>query len=176
MDEAYLGTIMMWAGAWVPSGWALCDGRVMQIAQNQALFAVIGTTYGGNGTTTFNLPDLRGRFPIGPGSGPGLTPRSPGQGGGAETVTLTAAQMPAHNHLVNADGTQGSVDNPEGLLPAAGVDTANNPVMLYGTTANKTMSPQMIGQAGQGQAHANVPPFMCVSFIIALQGLFPPRD
>lgn len=177
MADPYIGEIRMFAGNYAPMGWALCDGQTMPIQQYTALFAILGTTYGGNGQTTFGLPDLRGRIPMHMGTGPGLTPRPIGQSSGAEKITLTANQMPAHNHLVNADGQQGTVDNPEGVVPAAGVDPATtNPVFLYGTAMNKTMSPQMISQAGGNQPHDNVQPFLCVNFIIALEGEFPPRN
>lgn len=176
MSDQYLGEIRMFGGNFAPTGWALCDGQLLPISQNQALFAILGTTYGGNGVTTFALPDLRGRVPMGWGQGPGLSPRAIGEASGSETVTLIQTQMPAHTHLASATTQDGNSTAPTGALWATAVDSSNQQGSSYGTTPNTTMSPAAIGMAGGNQPHDNMQPFLCVSFIIALQGVFPSRS
>jgi microcystin-dependent protein len=172
----YLGEIKMFAGNFAPVGWALCDGSLLPISQNTALFSLLGTTYGGNGTTTFALPDLRGRFPMHPGTGTNLTPRALGDVGGQETVTLTTAQMPVHTHTATAgaDSTVATTDKPQSALPGRNASATPS----YGKTANTTLEPPavVVAPAGGGQPHPNMPPFECVNFIIALQGIFPARN
>jgi len=172
----YIGEIKMFAGNFAPVGWAMCDGALLPISQNQALFSLLGTTYGGDGQTMFALPDLRGRFPMHPGTGAGLTPRTLGDKGGAETVTLTAAQMPAHTHTVStgADSTVATTDSPQNSLPGRNASATPS----YGKTANASLasSAVVVAPAGGGQPHPNVPPFECVNFIIALVGIFPARN
>ncbi|KFE68251.1 phage tail protein [Hyalangium minutum] len=175
MSEPFLGEIRMFSGNFAPSGWALCDGQLLSIAQNSALFSILGTTFGGNGQTTFALPDLRGRVPMGWGQGPGLSPRTIGEQSGSETVTLIATQMPAHTHAMMANSGQGTQFTPEGAVSAAAVESTQQPLNLYSTTPNTTMSPQAIGIAGGSQPHQNMQPFLCISFIIALQGIYPSR-
>jgi microcystin-dependent protein len=171
--EPLLGEIRMFAGNFAPRGWALCDGSLLAISSNTALFSILGTTYGGNGQTTFGLPDLRGRLPMHAGSGPGLTPRSLGESGGAEAVTLVAGQMPQHNHTV---GCQNSADQsaPANALPATEA-TGGAPV-YSSQAADGTMNPAMIGSAGNSQPHDNLSPYLCVNFIIAIQGVYPSRN
>ncbi len=176
MADPYIGEIRMFAGNYAPMGWALCDGQILQIAQYTALFAILGTTYGGNGQTTFGLPDLRGRIPMHMGTGPSLTPRRIGENGGAEKVTMTSAQMPAHNHIVNASGQEGGATSPEGGVPAVANDGSGTQYPSYSPSGTTTMSQQMLSSAGQGQSHENMQPFLCVNFIIALEGEFPPRS
>ncbi len=177
MADPYIGEIRMFAGNYAPMGWALCDGQILQIQQYTALFAILGTTYGGNGQTTFGLPDLRGRAPIHMGTGSGLTPRRIGENGGTEKVTMTTAQMPAHNHMVNANASETGSNNPSGAVPGLAMDgTSENPVNVYSGAGSATMSPQMIAPAGQGQPHDNMQPFLCMTFIIALEGEVPPRS
>ncbi len=177
MDE-YIGVIKMFIGDFAPQEYLICDGRSLAINQYTALYSVIGIRYGGNGSTTFNLPDLRGRFPIGYGQGPGLTPRQLGANGGAETVALTAAQIPAHTHTLN--GLSGGLESnsPTGnFLP----EYANTAVQFYAkkdkpTDAFLPMNAESIApNAGGGQAHNNVPPFLTVNFIICVNGLYPVR-
>jgi microcystin-dependent protein len=172
----YLGEIKMFAGNFAPVGWALCDGSLLPINQNTPLFSLLGTTYGGNGTTTFALPDLRGRFPMNAGTGANLTPRVLGDVGGQETVTLTAAQMPAHTHTVaaGADSTVATTDQPQNALPGRNASATPS----YGKTVNTTMASSaiVVAPAGGGQPHPNMPPFVCVNFIIALTGIFPARN
>jgi microcystin-dependent protein len=180
MSEPFLGEIRMFGGNFAPRGWAFCNGQLLPISSNTALFSLLGTTYGGDGRTTFALPDLRGRVPMHWGQGPGLSSRSLGESSGSESVTLTSSQMPAHTHsavaTVNASArSDGS--SPSGAVPADG--GGNN---IYSsapdgsTTMNGGMVSTQIGAAGGSQPHANLQPFLCVSFIIALQGIFPSRN
>lgn len=170
-QENFLGEIKLVPYNFDPVGWAECDGRLLSIAQNSALFALLGTTYGGDGETTFALPDLRGRVPMGRGNGPGLTPRSLGQKTGAETNTLTLANMPAHNHTVNAVAEDGNQSTPEGNLPAGTkvLDTEYSDA----SASTATMNTSMINNSGGGQAVNNVQPVLVLRYIIALQGTFP---
>ena len=129
MSEAFIGEIRMFAGNFPPRGWQFCQGQLLSIAQNTALFSILGTTYGGNGQTTFALPDLRGRYPMQPGQGPGLSPRTLGEQGGSETVTLISNQMPAHTHSHTASGAQGDQVTPEGNFNAVLIDpTSQQPL------------------------------------------------
>ncbi|MEM6348315.1 MAG: tail fiber protein [Bacteroidota bacterium] len=178
--EPLIGQIVMFAGNFAPRGWALCDGQLLAISENSALFSILGTTYGGDGRTTFGLPDLRGRVPMHAGNGPGRTPRSLGSTGGSETNTLTVNQLPAHNHSAKAKvQTQASTDtgnqhSPEGNYPAT------NEKGLFTDAPNTSMGEAKaevaIGNTGANQAINNVQPFQCVNYIIALQGVYPSRS
>ncbi len=169
--DPFIGQVMMFGGNFAPRGWALCNGQLLPISSNQALFSILGTQFGGDGKSTFALPDLRGRFAMHPGTGSGLSPRKIGQRGGAETVTLTKNQIPAHNHTVGCAGRGGSSDNPTDRFPA-GSDPANS----YHNNTNTTMNGSMIGNTGGGAAHDNMSPFLGVNFIIALEGIYPSRN
>jgi microcystin-dependent protein len=176
MSDAYLGEIRMFAGTFAPSGWALCNGQLLSISQNSALFSILGTSFGGDGVSTFGLPNLQSRVPIHQGQGQGLSPYTVGQTGGSEQVTLLTNQMPTHTHTVNASNTSASASTASGNLPATvepprGQDTSK----IYGTSAATTMAANMIGAAGGSQPHANIQPYQCVTFIIALQGIYPSR-
>src|SRR5579863_9307686 len=173
MSSPYIGQIMLFAGNFAPVGWAFCEGQTMSIAQNSALFALIGTTYGGNGVNTFNLPDFRGRVPKHYNNGPGLQPYVIGEQGGVENVTLLQTNMPAHTHLVNCDAANpGSQANPQNNFPATeSTGTSAN----FSATHSATMNAAMIGSAGGSQPFNNLNPFLCVSFCIALTGIFPSR-
>ncbi|WP_374519619.1 phage tail protein [Undibacterium squillarum] len=175
MAEPFIGEIRIFGGNYAPEGWLLCNGQSLSIAENQALFSLIATTYGGDGVNTFNIPDLRGRLPIGMGSGTGLTPRTIGQVVGAETVTLTNANMPAHNHTIN--GTTN-----------AATATTLSPNSTYGVTTNTfyfvpdaaiTESPfagTLLSTANGGNLpHENRMPSIALSYIIATTGIFPTR-
>jgi microcystin-dependent protein len=175
MSAPFIGEIRMFGGNFAPRGWAFCQGQILSIAQNTALFSLLGTTYGGNGQTTFALPDLRGRVPIQPGQGPGLSPRTLGEAGGQETVTLIASQMPAHNHGLNVFNGPGTASSPAGAVIAAPVSGATLD-KAFSATPSATMSPASIGSAGGSQPHNNMPPYQCVNFIIALEGIFPSRN
>lgn len=179
MSQNFIGEIRMFGGNFAPRDWAFCNGQLLSIAQYQALFTLIGTTYGGNGTTTFALPNLQSRIAVGEGAGPGLTPRQIGQVGGTETVTLTQAQMPAHNHMVVATTAAGNLTGPGGTaLVAAPGGTGAALYVVPGAVPITTvaLSPSSIGTAGGNQPHDNHMPSLCVSFIIALGGIFPSRN
>lgn len=175
--DPFIGQVIMFAGNFAPRGWAFCDGQLLAIANYNALFSILGTTYGGDGRTTFGLPDLRGRVPVHPGSGPGLSTYKLGQKGGAENVTLNVNQIPAHNHpselTLNAGNTAPATKNAANNILASSA--------IYGTgTADVAMNPGSIagsiGNTGGGQGHTNVQPFNCVNYIIALEGTYPSRS
>jgi microcystin-dependent protein len=172
MSEPYIGEIRMFGGNFAPRGWALCDGQLLAISQNTALFSLLGTTFGGDGRTTFGLPDLRGRAPMHWGQGPGLANRVLGESAGEEAVTLLGTQLPPHNHIVAAVSGPGNAGSPPDALWAA----SSSRDSIYSTTAPDTqMSPQAIGGGGGGQPHDNMSPYLVVTFIIALEGIYPPR-
>ena len=168
-----IGEIRMFAGTFAPQGYAFCNGQLLSIAQNTALFSIIGTTYGGDGQTTFGLPDLRGRAPIHVGNGPGLSNRNLGQKGGAETNTLTVAQLPAHNHSVVAVSTAGTSNSPTNNLPA-NTNLFDNE--YSNASGNTTMNSSMIGNTGNGQPVDNMQPYIAINYIIAVQGVFPTQN
>jgi microcystin-dependent protein len=175
MSDPYVGEIRTVGFNFAPYGWAMCSGQIIPIAQNTALFSLIGTLYGGNGTTTFALPNLNGSFAIGRGDGAGLTPRRVGDQGGLSSVTLSIAEIPAHTHEaagVAAAGTSGSPDARRWAQPRFGRVAQN----AYGTTANTAMASDALGFAGGGEPHENMPPYLAMYFVIALSGVFPPRD
>jgi len=168
--EPYVGQISMAGFNFAPRGWALCNGQLLSIAQNTALFSLLGTQFGGNGQTTFGLPDLRGRVPVHQGQGPGLTNRVMGETAGEETVTLLQTEMPQHTHLVSASSTDSTLKNPTGNFLGG---TASP---IYSTTANNVMSPQVNQLTGGNQPHDNMQPYQVISFIIAMEGIFPSRN
>jgi microcystin-dependent protein len=163
MATPFLGQVMMISWNYPPKGWAFCDGQLLAINQNQALFSILGTTYGGNGQTNFALPNLQGRVPIH--MGPGFVE---GQVGGAENVTLNISQI-GHGHPVSATATA-STNTAAGNFPAT---AANND---YGTTADTTMNPGIVSNAGGSQPHSNLQPFLVINYVIALQGIFPSQN
>jgi microcystin-dependent protein len=172
MTTPMIAEIRLFAGNFAPRGWALCHGQILSIAQNTALFSLLGTTYGGDGRTTFALPDLRGRVPVGQGQGPGLSPNSLGQQGGAETHTLTSSEMPAHNHPTQsnkATNDAATTSRPNGKVPAAGGAYAD-------TSDGSALDPDLIGAAGGSQPHNNMQPHLALNYIIALQGIYPSRN
>lgn len=163
MSQPYVGEIRIFAGNFAPAGWAFCDGSLQSIAENETLFNLIGTNYGGDGQSSFALPDLRGRFAVATGAGPGLTEVVLAETVGAESVTLTAAQMPAHTHPIGA---------------STGRQTSNRPTGAYAGTGNsyRTTSDTNVpatDSAGGGQPHENRPPYLAISYIISLYGIFP---
>lgn len=169
-QEPYIGEIRMFAGNFAPNGWAKCEGQTISIAQNTALFSLLGTTYGGNGVTTFNLPDLRGRVPMHTGQGPGLSARTLGEQGGAESVTLTVNNLPPHSHALNASTATGSSNVPTGAV------LSNTGALDKEYTAgapNTQLNSSSIGATGNNVPVPVVQPFTTVTFIIALQGIYP---
>jgi microcystin-dependent protein len=176
--EGYYGQIMMWSCNWVPKNWAFCDGQLLPIAQNTALYSLLGVTYGGNGTTNFALPDLRGRVPLhvsgNDGAGNGLSRHTLGEQGGSESVTLLNSQMPMHNHsltIVNSAGNQSDPTN--NLLAVAGTAVKGYSNVLKPTG---TMNAQAIGIAGSNMPVSIMQPYLGVNFIICVQGIYPSRD
>jgi microcystin-dependent protein len=169
--EPFLGEIMLFAGTFTPSGYLPCEGQLLPISQNTALFSLLGTTYGGNGINTFALPDLRGRVPIHVGQGLGLPNYSQGQAGGEATHTLTVAEMPQHSHAAFADTGNGTTSSPAGALPAH--DPAGTPV--YGTNAVASLSGNAIGVSGSSQPHNVQSPYLVMRWCIATAGIFPSR-
>ncbi len=171
MASPYVGEIRMFAGNFAPVGWAFCDGQLFAISENETLFQLIGTTYGGDGQSTFALPDLRGRVPVHQGTG-GF-PATLGQTGGVEEVTLTTQEIPAHTHALIAAATPAQATaEPTGSLTAI-ASTALYSVPASGTLA---MDPAAVGSAGGSQPHTNLAPFLCVNFIISLFGIFPSQS
>jgi microcystin-dependent protein len=154
-------------GGWnfAPVGWAMCNGQAMAISQNAALFNLIGTTYGGDGVSVFNLPDLRGRLPVHVGTGFAL-----GQSGGTETVTLNINQIPGHSHSFTAQTAAGTAASPAGSLPAA---LSGSSVYIQGTASTALNAGSIPASGGNGQPHDNLQPYLCVTFIIALTGIYP---
>jgi microcystin-dependent protein len=171
MSEPFLGEIIMFAGNFNPRGWALCQGQILSIAQNTALFSILGTTYGGNGQTTFALPDFRSRCPVGQGQGPGLSSYSLGQQGGTESTTLTINQMPAHTHGLNGFNADAESTKVQGNLPAT---TPGNAYAPSGQVV--AMNAQGTSIQGGSQPFSILQPYLCINFIIALEGIFPSRN
>jgi microcystin-dependent protein len=170
-SDPFLGQIAFVPYNFVPKNWAACNGQLLPISQNQALYALLGTMYGGNGTTNFALPDMRGRVLVHEGQAPGgPTNYTMGQNGGTESVTLLVTQMPAHSHTVNAVSTEGNQNSPTDNLPA---DTKALDKEYSNANGNATMKSTMINPSGGNQAHENRPPFITLKCIISLTGIFP---
>jgi microcystin-dependent protein len=178
--DPFLGEIRMTGFNFAPVGWALCNGQTLPISQYSALFALLGTTYGGNGTTNFNLPDLQGRLPIHWGNGTGLSPYVIGEKGGTENVMLQSNQMPIHNHLVNVNNQNGGASDPtNGILAVGNTGGGRTPTINLDYTtaaATGTLAPTAVSVAGGNVPHPNIQPFLTVNFIIALVGIFPSRS
>lgn len=172
-DEPMIGEIKMFGGNFAPRGWAMCDGQLLSVSQNTALFSLLGTTYGGDGRTTFGLPDLRGRVPIHAGNGPGLSPRRLGEKSGAETNVLSLANLPSHSHTINAVMEDGNQSLPTGNLPAG---TKLLDTEYSDTSGNTTMNAAMVNNTGNSQAVNNMQPYQAVNYIIALVGVYPSRN
>ncbi|MGN6817500.1 MAG: phage tail protein [Sphingomonas sp.] len=185
MATPYLGEVKMFGGNFNPRGWAFCNGQLLPISQNDALFALVGTTYGGDGVTTFALPDLQGRIPLHQGTGAGLSTRVLGEKSGSETVTLIVTQLPSHSHQPVANNVDPTNDAPaSNTMPCRPKQAVGgNSAQLY-TDPTKTpvagdlkpMLAGIIGSAGGNQPHDNMMPFLCVSFVIALEGVFPSQN
>jgi microcystin-dependent protein len=164
MAQPYVGEIRMFGGNFAPAGWMFCDGQLLPISENETLFQLIGTTYGGDGQSTFALPDLRGRLPLHMGNGFVLA-----ETGGVEEVTLTVNQMPAHGHPMLVSSDQTTTPNPGGNV----IGTPQTATPFFAAPANAPLSGQSITQVGGSQPHSNMQPYLCVSFIISLYGIFP---
>lgn len=176
MTDPFLAEIRMFSGNFPPAGWATCNGQLLSITQNTALFSLLGTTYGGDGRTTFGLPDLQGRAPVQQGQGPGLSDRNLGEMGGSPTVTLTQAEMPQHTHTVLAVDDAGDSSDPTGRTWAQALKgRVGDPLYSSGQAPNLTMAPQAVQSSGGNQPHNNLQPYLTVTFIIALQGIYPQR-
>jgi microcystin-dependent protein len=166
--EPFIGEIRLVPFNFAPKGWAICAGQLLPINQNQALFALLGTTYGGNGQTTFALPDLRGRVALGAGQSPAGSSYPLGSTGGEETVALTTRQLPGHGHAVRASSAAATTKNPTTAYPARGG--------AYAAERNVRMKAAMIGRTGGGERHENRQPYLGLNYIIALQGIFPAQS
>lgn len=172
--DPFVAEIRIFPFNFAPKGWAFCDGQILPISQNTALFSLLGTTYGGNGQSTFALPNVQGSAPMHPGQGPGLSLHDLGEVGGTEVVTLLQSEMPAHSHALMAtveDGTQGTLA--AGITLASSVNGALYQKNINANLAN--FNPQALGPAGGDAPHNNMQPYLTLSFCIALQGVFPPR-
>ena len=170
--EPFIGQLMLVGFNFPPRGWALCEGQLLSISQNTALFSLLGTTYGGDGRSTFGLPDLRGRVNFSPGTGPGLSPHSWGQKGGVENVTLATNQIPSHNHLISGANAQGDDSDP---TTGNGFGAASNDLFVE-STPGSSMGSGTVKNTGGGQSHTNVQPYIAMYWCIALTGIFPSRN
>ena len=178
MSQPYVGQILMFGGNFAPVGWMLCAGQLLPISENETLFQLIGTTYGGDGQSTFGLPDLRGRVPIHMGTGNGLSTYVIGQAAGVESVTLNTQQIPTHNHFANAANSSGNSKTPQGTILANEGGADADKVSIYAPWDNDpanmtTMLPAMVQQTGGNQPHENRQPLLVLNFIISLFGVFP---
>ncbi len=175
MADPFVAEVRVVGFNFAPKGWAFCDGQLLPISQNTALFSLLGTFYGGDGKSTFALPDIQGQVVLGPGQGPGLSDYALGQAGGTAAITLLQSEMPAHGH-----GAQGTIDDGQFQAPAADRALAvSNPGFAYQTNTSQNltqMNPQTLGLAGSSAPHNNLQPYLVLNFIIAMQGVYPPRS
>jgi microcystin-dependent protein len=174
MSNQFVAEIRIFAGNFAPLGWATCDGQLLPISQNTALFSLLGTTYGGDGKTNFALPNLQGSAPLQQGQGPGLSLRDLGEIGGEQNVTLLTTEMPNHNHLAQCVTAGGGTNSPQNAVWAGGGRGA--PPMYAPTGNNVPMNQGATSITGGNLPHNNMMPYLCLMFIIALQGVFPPRS
>lgn len=175
MSDCFIGEIRIFAGNFAPKGWALCNGQLIAITQNTALFSLLGVTYGGDGKTTFALPNLQGRAAMQPGQGPGLSNHNLGQQSGSSTVTLLTNQMPMHTHVPMANGGGGSAVESVATNNVWGSSGRNGQPMYSADPGRVPMNPTAMGVAGGSQPHNNMQPYLGLNYIIALQGIFPQR-
>jgi len=173
MADPFVAEIRIFPFNFAPRGWAWCNGQLMPLSQNTALFSLLGTTYGGNGKSNFALPDLQGRAPMHPGQGPGLSLHDLGEAGGSETVTLIESEIPVHSHTCRAVG--GDPADLQAPTPNRAIGRSANGFAYVSGPANATMAPQVLPPAGGNAPHNNVQPYLTLYFCIALQGVFPPR-
>lgn len=174
MADPFVAEIRIFPFNFAPKGWAFCNGQILPISQNTALFSLLGTTYGGDGKSTFALPNMEGNAPMHPGQGPGLSLHDLGEIGGSQTVTLIQSEMPMHNHGMQGDFNQSDITAPTNLT-CYSRSTPGNAYMTVSNANLVTMNPQMLGLAGSSFPHNNMQPFLTLNFCIALQGVFPPR-
>ncbi len=172
-SEPFVGQLMIFAGNFAPRGWAYCDGQILAISQNEALFSLLGTIYGGDGRTTFGLPDLRGRIPVHAGQGPGLSNRTLGAKGGAETATVAPSQLPSHSHALRAYSGQGDTDMPGNNVLA--FDSREKQYRAEAPDVNMQASALAAAPGGNG-SHENMAPYQVLGYCIALSGVYPPRN
>lgn len=177
-NEPFLGAIFIFAGNFNPRGYMLCQGQLLSISQNTALFSILGTTYGGNGTTNFALPDLRGRVPIGQGQGPGLQPVNLGQQGGSNSVNILANNLPSHTHTINVSTASAAQASPSGNFLASVVDSQGGASLGYNTAASQgaTLAPGAVNATGSNLPLSVQDPYLGINYIIAVQGIFPSRN
>jgi microcystin-dependent protein len=175
MADPFVAEIRIFPFNFAPKGWAWCDGQLLPLSQNTALFSLLGTTYGGNGKSNFALPDLQGRAPMHPGQGPGLSLHDLGETGGSETVTLLESEIPAHTHTIRVSNQQGDVQEPTPAMSIARPNGASPFIPPAGATLTN-MALQSLAPAGGDQPHNNMMPYLTSYFCIALQGVFPPRS
>jgi microcystin-dependent protein len=176
MSDQFLGEIRIFAGNFAPTGWALCNGQLLPINQNTALFSLLGTTYGGDGKSNFALPNLQGSAPMQPGQGPGLSIHNLGESGGSPTIALIQSQMPAHSHTAGCDSGAGSQPSPANGVFAASGAGRTPPPYYSNATPTAQMSPNALSITGGNLPHNNMSPFLGLTFIIALQGIYPARS
>lgn len=177
MSEPFVGEIRMFAGNFAPRSWAFCDGQLLAVSQNDALFSLFGTIYGGDGRTTFGLPDMRGRIPLHAGTGPGLSPRKLGSKGGSEKETLTINQIPSHNHTISVSTDFALETDPTGRVLAESQTPANTGRKIYANSGgNINLKSDAFTKTGGSQSHTNLMPTLCVNFIVALVGIYPSRS
>src|ERR1700722_7654330 len=175
-SQPYIGAIFMFAGNFAPRGFQLCAGQLLSIAQNTALFSILGTTYGGNGTTTFGLPDLRGRAAIGAGTGPGLSPVDLGQAAGSQSASILISNMPQHNHIINASSAPAAQSTPQNNFIAVPVDSTGTAGPGFNSTANATMAPTALSMTVISDPISIQNPYLGINCIIAVQGRSPSRN
>ena len=175
MSDPFVAEVRIFTGNFAPKGWALCDGQLMPISQNTALFSLLGTTYGGDGKSNFALPNLQGCAPMQAGQGPGLSLRDLGETGGEQAVTLLQTEMPVHNHVAQG-ATPGGLPSPQNNIWGSGQKGFGNIYAASAVPTNVQMSPSATSVSGGNLPHNNMPPFLGLTFIIALQGIFPARS
>ena len=173
MADPFVAEIRIFPFNFAPRGWAFCDGQILPLSQNTALFSLLGTTYGGNGKSNFALPDLQGRAPMHPGQGPGLSLHDLGETGGSSTVTLLESEIPSHSHALNSHAAPADVPNPEGNAVARTIGAT--PYLPPAGASLVALAPEALTPAGGDQPHNNMMPYLTFYFCIALQGVFPPR-